>query len=380
MSGPMSFAIAPGVHYLNCAYMSPLPREVEDAGRIGLARKREPWTIRAEDFFTDVDVSRERFAAVLGAPQPERVAVLPSVSYGMAIVARNLPIQRGQTIVVAGEQFPSNVHPWRRLCRARGAELRTVPAPHTRTDRGAAWNDALVAAIDDRTALLAIGHVHWTDGTRFDLARLAARAREAGAWVVVDGTQSVGALRFPFDEVQPDAVVCAAYKWLMGPYGLAFGWFGPVLDEGEPIEETWTGRRGSEDFRRLVEYVDDYGLASARFDMGQRSNFITVPMANEALRIVHEWGPERIQAHDAALWAPALARLDAAGYTYEDAAWRGAHLIGLRPPDGADMTTIAARLAAARVHVSLRGHAIRVSPHLYNTPDDMAALVGALTA
>ena len=110
--------------------------------------------------------------------------------------------------------------------------------------------------------MLAIGHVHWADGTRFDLPRLAARAREVGAWVVIDGTQSVGALDFPFDEVRPDAVMCAAYKWLMGPYGIALGWFGDVLQDGEPIEETWAGRRGSEDFRGLVDYTDAYGPAA----------------------------------------------------------------------------------------------------------------------
>ena len=140
---------------------------------------------------------------MLGTPRREQVAVLPSVSYGMAIVARNLPFHPGQHIVVAGEQFPSNVHPWRRLAGQRGGEVRTVVAPEARDGRAAAWNEALHDAIDERTAMLAIGHVHWADGTRFDLPRLAARAREVGAWVVIDGTQSVGALDFPFDDVRP---------------------------------------------------------------------------------------------------------------------------------------------------------------------------------
>jgi selenocysteine lyase/cysteine desulfurase len=375
----MSFLIDPDVHYLNCAYMSPLAHAVEEAGRVGMARKQRPWTIRPEDFFVEVEDVKARFAEVLGSGRPEEVAVLPSVSYGMAIVARNLRLRPGQHIVVAGEQFPSNVHPWRRIAAQRGGEVRTVTAPEVAEGRGAAWNEALLAAIDERTALLALGHVHWADGTRFDLPRLAARAREVGALVVVDGTQSVGALAFPFDEVQPDAVVCAAYKWLLGPYGLAFGWFGEALQDGEPLEETWCGRRGSEDFAGLVHYTDDYGPGSARFDVGQRSNFITLPMAIEALRLVTAWGPARIQAHAASLWAPIVAPLRLAGYGIEDPAWRGEHLVGLRPPAGTDMSAIASRLAAARVHVSMRGTAIRVSPHVYNTPEDMQALAAVLT-
>lgn len=287
----MSFLIDPGVHYLNCAYMSPLPQSVEEAGRAALARQQRPWTISAADFFTDVERVKAGFATVLGTARADRVAVLPSVSYGMAIVARNLPIRPGQHIVVAGEQFPSNVHPWRRLASQHGAEVRTVVAPDVREGRAAAWNEALHAAIDQDTALLAIGHVHWADGTRFDLPRLAARARDVGALVVIDGTQSVGALPFPFGAVRPDAVICAAYKWLMGPYGLAFGWFGDAFANGEPIEETWAGRRGSDDFRGLVDYVDEYGDGATRFDVGQRANFVTLSMAIEALRLIDEWAP-----------------------------------------------------------------------------------------
>jgi selenocysteine lyase/cysteine desulfurase len=377
----MPFTIDPAVHYLNCAYMSPLPASVEAVGREAVSRKAKPWTIGSEDFFSEVTFVKQAFASVLcREATADRVALLPSVSYGMAIVARNLPLKAGQHVVVAGEQFPSNVHPWRRLCRERGAELRTVLAPAAGDGRAAAWNDALDAAIDERTALLAIGHVHWADGTRFDLPRLAARAREVGAWVVVDGTQSVGALDFPFDEVRPDAVVCAGYKWLCCPYGMAFAWLGDRLIDGTPVEETWSGRAGSDDFRGLVQYTDAYGPGAARFDVGQRSNFILLPMAIEALRLVREWGPARIQAHAAALWGPVIDVLRDHGYGIEHESGRGHHLVGVRAPAGADLAAIAARLAERRVFVSLRGDAVRVSPHLYNTSADMAALVDALVS
>lgn len=373
------FTLPADEHYLNCAYMAPLAQPVEDAGRAALARRRAPSGIGPHDFFSELDEVRRRFADVLGAPASHHVAILPSVSYGMAIVARNVPLRAGQRVVVAGEQFPSNVLPWRRLCAARGAELRAVPAPDVREERAVAWNAALLDAIDERTAMLAIAHVHWADGTRFDLPALSARAREVGAWVVIDATQSVGAMDFPFDAVRPDAVVCAAYKWLFGPYGLALGWFGAALQDGEPLEETWGGRLGSEDFRSLVSYTDAYGPGSVRYDVGERSNFVTLSMAAEALRLVREWGVARIQAHTADLWAPVLQPLQHAGYAVEDAAWRGAHLVGVRPPPGADVGRLGRQLAEARVVVSLRGASIRVSPHLYNTREDMAALLRALT-
>ena len=115
--------------------------------------------------------------------------------------------------------------------------------------------------------------MHWTDGTRFDLAAIGARAREVGAALVVDGTQSVGALPFDVQQLRPDALVCATYKWLMGPYSLGFAYLGPRFDDGEPLEETWIGRRGSENFKELVDYQDDYQPGALRYDVGERSNF-----------------------------------------------------------------------------------------------------------
>lgn len=127
-----------------------------------------------------------------------------------------------------------------------------------------------------------------------------------------------------------------------------------------------------------MQYQDAYADGAVRYDVGQRANFVTLPMAIEALRLVRAWTPDRIQAHAAQLWAPIVPQLQAAGYTAEDEAWRGQHVVGVRPPPGTDMATIAARLAERRVMVSLRGAAVRVSPHLYNTAADMQALLGAL--
>src|SRR5690606_2334173 len=121
---------------------------------------------------------------------PHSVALIPSVSYGMAIVARNTRVESGQNIAMLHEQLPSHVYAWRRLAAASGAELRTVTPP-AGVPRGEEWNARILEAIDERTALVATPNVHWTDGTRFDLEAIGARTREVGAAFVVDGTQSV---------------------------------------------------------------------------------------------------------------------------------------------------------------------------------------------
>jgi selenocysteine lyase/cysteine desulfurase len=359
--------------------MSPLPRPVEDAVVDGIRRKRVPSKIGPEDFFRTADQARERFARLVGSDERERVAILPAVSYGVAVAARNLPVSRGQSIVVLDEQFPGNVYSWRRLAEERGAELTTVARP-SGPGAGERWNADLLAAVTEETAVVALPTVHWTDGTRFDLAAVGTRCREVGAALVVDGTQSVGAVPFDVAEVRPDLLVVAGYKWLMGPYSVAFGWFGPRFDDGVPLEETWIARAGSEDFGGLVDYQDAYQPGAIRFDVGERSNFALMPGAVAALDLVLDWTPEGISAYVARLTRPLFEVARAAGFRLEADAWRSPHLFGLRMPSGVDLVGLRDRLAADGISVSIRGTSLRVSPHVYNDEDDVAALGRVLRA
>src|SRR4051812_20532916 len=156
-----------GLHYLNCAYMGPLLKSVEAAGIAALRQRHDPTAIRAEDFFSDSDRARGLFARLVSC-EPSRVALVPSVSYAMATAARNLQLRAGQNVVVAAAQFPSNVYGWRRACAESGAALRAVAPPAGDEGRGEGWNQRLLEAIDRQTALVALGNVHWADGTRFD--------------------------------------------------------------------------------------------------------------------------------------------------------------------------------------------------------------------
>lgn len=357
--------------------MSPLARAVEKAGIAGLARKRYPATIHSPDFFDESRRARELFARLIHAPDAERVAIIPAVSYGVAVAASNVSVEPGQNIVLLHEQFPGNVYAWRRKVEETGAEIRTV-APPGDASRGRLWNERLLEAIDGDTAVVALAQVHWTDGTLFDLAAVAERAREVGAALVVDGTQSVGALPFDVTEVRPDALIVAAYKWLLGPYAIGLAYFGPRFDGGRPLEETWIGRHGSEDFQHLVDYQDRYQEGAIRYDVGERSNFILVPMAVAALKLVLEWTAEGVQQYCADLVDDLIEEARALGFSAEDRAYRSSHLFGLRMPPGLDLAAFQAELERRSIHASLRGSALRLSPHLYNDASDMGALLEVL--
>jgi selenocysteine lyase/cysteine desulfurase len=374
------FSLPRDQHYLNCAYMGPLPLVAQASGAEGIRRKAVPTRIAVTDFFQESDEARALFARAIGASDPRRVAIHPSASYGIAAAARNLPCHAGQNIVIAAEQFPSNVYAWRRLARERGAELRTVPCPVPAPPRAPAWSEALLRAIDEATCIVALPHVHWTDGTRFDLEAIGARARAVGAALVIDGSQSVGALDLEMEKVQPDAVLAVAYKWLLGPYSLAFGWFGPRFDDGVPLEETWVAREGSEDFQGLVDYRDAYQPGAIRYDVGERSNFILLPMAISAMRLVLDWGANRIQDYCDTVFGAVVEEAAELGFAVEPRSGRAAHIFGLRVPPGMELRALHEALAESGVYASLRGSALRVSPNVYNDEMDAEALARALRA
>ena len=374
-----AFSLPKDLHYLNCAYMSPLPRAVEEAGVQGISRKRNPSVLETTEFFEESQEVRRLFARLINAPDPNAVAIIPSVSYGIGVAAKNAPLAPGQNIVLLEEQFPGNVYGWRRLAGQRGGEIRVVE-PGEEGHRGRGWNEKILEAMDADTGVVALAPVHWTDGTVFDLQAIGEKAREVGAVFVVDGTQSVGALSFDVEELQPDALIVASYKWLMGPYSIGLGYFGPRFLDGIPLEETWIAREGSEDFRTLVDYRDGYQPGAVRFDVGERSNFILVPMLAQALRLILQWRPDRIQAYTSRLSQPLLEEAASLGYSVEEPAFRAGHIFGLRTPEGLAMARLEQALRHEGVSASLRGTALRVSPSVYNDGADMEALGRALRA
>lgn len=367
------FDIPGDVAWFNCAYMAPLLRAVSKAGEDGIRRKVRPWTITPPDFFTDAERARELFARLVGCDAGS-VALTPSASYGASVAARNISIRAGQTIVILDQQYPSNVYAWMEAAREAGARLLNVARPV-----GGAWTDAVVDAIDDHTAVAALPHCHWTDGALMDLERIGARCREVGAALVLDLTQSLGALPFDLNAVRPDFITVACYKWLLGPYASGFLYAAPGYHEGKPIEYNWITRGGSEDFARLVEYRDDYQPGARRFDMGERANFHVVPMSIAALKQVLEWGVDAIASTLDARTRAIADRAAALGLVSLPGNLRAGHFLGLRFPEGMPPGLLDA-LIRRRVFVSVRGDSLRVTPHLYNTDADVDRLFDALEA
>lgn len=371
------FDLPDKVAYLNCAYMSPLMKAVQEEGRKGIDAKARPWQLTPPDFFTCSNAARAAFAKIIGA-RSDDIAIIPSVSYGISLAAKNLALDPGEHVLCIEDQFPSNIYPWRRMAAQNGAHLNTITAKAAATPEGANWTPAILEAIDDNTAIIALPHCHWTDGALIDLVKIGEKARHHGSALVLDITQSGGALPFDVAQIQPDFVICATYKWLLGPYSLGFAYIAPKWQSGIPLEEGWIARAGSENFTRLVDYQDNYQPGAQRFDMGERSNFHLMPMALAALEQILEWGVDNIQKTLAAKTATIAERAATIGLTSAPPGLRGGHFLGLRFPGGVPETLLPA-LAREDIYVSVRGDSMRVTPHLYNSDNDIERLLEALT-
>ncbi|NNK61065.1 MAG: aminotransferase class V-fold PLP-dependent enzyme [Flavobacteriaceae bacterium] len=374
----IQFDIPQDIVYLNTSYMSPLLKDVSEAGRNAVDQKSRPYQVKPIDFFEPLTHLKSLFARLIDCNQPERIAMIPSVSYGIATVIKNITLQKGDEILTLAEQFPSNIYGWQRLAKESGATLISIAKPEVQNNIGKQWNENILDAITESTAVIAICHTHWADGTLYDLKAIREKATSVNALLIIDGTQSVGALPFSVQEIQPDALICAAYKWLLGPYASGLAYYGPFFDSGKPIEENWSNRLNSENFSGLTTYEERYKPFANRYNMGEQANFIAIPMLTKAIEQLLEWTPEAIQTYCREISIDALKKLEELGCTIESEAYRGHHLFGIKLNPAISLEALKSEFEKRKIFVSIRGAYIRVSIHLFNTKEDLNALVDAV--
>ena len=356
------FEIPADVTYLNCASMSPQLRSVTAAGFASVSSKVTPWTI---DWFSDSEKLRDLAAKIVNA-DADSIALIPSASYGLAVAAANVKVEKGQNIVLLHEEFPSNYYIWEKLARTKEAQIRLVKRAENE-----AWTLSILNSIDEKTAVVSVPNCHWTDGSLIELERVAEKTRSVGAALVIDASQSLGAYPLDAKKIKPDFLVSVGYKWLLCPYSLGFLYADEKWrTEGKPIEESWLTRADSENFATLVAYRSEYRTGARRFDMGEFTNFVTVPMAIAALQQIHEWKVENIQQTLAVLTRLIAKKAEELGCRMLPENDRINHLIGIKLPNGIP-AGFSEQMAQNKIFVSLRGEAIRIAPYLYNDEADI---------
>jgi len=369
------FKLPESVTYLNCAFMSPFLRSVEKVGHKSVSQKCLPFQITGDDFFKSTVKLKKLFSELVHIDDYENVAIIPAVSYGIATVANNIKLKKDDEILVVSEQFPSNIYSWQKLAKKYNAKITIISADTDFKNRGKSWNIKILEAINEKTKVVALPHVHWSDGTLFDLKAIRKKTKTHNALLIIDATQSIGALPFSVKEIQPDALICGGYKWLLGPYSIGLAYYSNEFCKGEPIEENWINRKNSENFAGLVNYENDYQPKAGRFNVGEMSNFALTPMLIKSIEQLLKWKPENIQKYCKKISKNAIKELQNLGCFIEDEDFRSSHLFGIYLPKNINLEKLKTKFDKNNIYISFRGNAIRVSPHLYNTTEDFEKLV-----
>jgi selenocysteine lyase/cysteine desulfurase len=366
------FDIPREICYLNAASWSPLPIATQDAGRAGVARKGQPWLIHPALPAAQYERARRAAARLINADADD-VALIPSVSYGVATAAKLMTVPTGSRVLVLENDHSSAVLEWITRAPSGRFSVDVVPRP----DDGD-WTAAVLAAIERRGAppvgLASISSVHWSDGGVVDMDRVAAALRRQGAMLLVDATHAAGVMKIDVRSLDPDFLVFPTYKWLLGPYARAFLYVAKRRQDGVPLEQTSYGRRAITSERESYYRDTEFVAGARRFDMGERDHFISLEMASIGMEMMAQWGCEAVQERLRGLTARLADQLRNGGVTIPDAAVRAPHILSLQFPAGMPARLIE-RLAAERVYVAPRVGRVRISPHVYNDEEDIDRFV-----
>ncbi|MHA7128193.1 aminotransferase class V-fold PLP-dependent enzyme [Algoriphagus namhaensis] len=371
------FSLDPEVSYLNNAYRGPILKSSEEAALKDLYQMRNPFTQKSEDFFTTVSRVKEIFSAMVGSDAQD-IALIPSTSYGFAAALSNWKPGPGKKAITVQDEFPSGYFSLKRWVEENKGELQIIGPDFEAKNRGKSWNERLLESIDTSTGVVLISSVHWMNGVKFDLEAIGQRCAEVGACFIVDGTQSVGAMPIDVKAAKIDALIVASYKWLLGPYSLGLSFFGEKFHDGKPLEESWMNRTNSHIFSELTNYQEEFLPGANRFNVGETSYFILLPMLAKALEQLMAWTPGGIQDYAASLKSELVNFQRERGLGLEMGAYASNHLFGLPLPEGSDPKEIKAKLEAEKVYVSVRGQSLRVSINVYNEARDLERLMGIL--
>jgi len=374
------FDVPRDICYLNSASYSPLPLKTQEAARAAVGRKAKPWTL--EPGFANTQYERARAAAArLIHADPADMALIPSISYGVATAAKVLTVDRGTRVIVLENDHSSPVLEWQTRADAQGFAVETIRRP----DDGD-WTSAVLAAIERPGAppisLASISSVHWSDGGLIDIEKVGAALRQRGASFLIDATHGAGVLTMDVQRLDPDFVIFPTYKWLLGPYGRAFLYIARRHQGGIPLEQTSFGRRDVRAENAVyfadVSYVSD----ARRFDMGERDHFISMEMASIGMEMMAEWGASAVVQRLLMLTERIAEGLRGTGVRAPERRFRAPHILSLSFKnlgfqDGMP-TGLIEGLASEGIYVAARLGRMRISPHVFNDEADADRFVAAL--
>ena len=362
--------------YLNAAAQGPLPRVAIQAAGQALEWKKFPHTMPERIYFDLPNRVRNSIAKLIGGAA-EEVAITAGTSSGLAAVAAGLEWKPGDEVLIARGEFPAHFTTWLPM-QVAGKLKVTVVEPRERFVTA----DDFIAHIGARTRLVSTSLVRFDNGVRLNAAKIAQACHDAGALLLLDVAQCVGAMPMDVRALGADFLTASGYKWLLSPYGTGFFWArGELIEQMRVGPFYWMALEDAEEFHSLSTGAYNLAKGARRWDSPETASFFNLAAMDASLALLLRVGVETVWDHARRLIAMMIERLPRDRYVLAspasaDARGSYACLAARKPEMTAQMFE---RLRAAQVHVSLREGALRISPHLYNSERDIDRLLAVLT-
>jgi cysteine desulfurase / selenocysteine lyase len=358
------FAIAEQHAFLNHASVSSYSNRVVDALRDHAERMQQVPFDRLRDSYLMPLMAgfKQRVVQLIGARSPDEIVPMPNTAAGINTAAQSLPLQAGDNVLVVDGDYPANIYPWLNLA-PKGVLVKWVPQ-----HAGGAELNRLAARIDRRTRVIAVSSVMFATGYKNDLAAIGELCRQRGIFFVVDGIQSLGAFPLDVQALGIDMLACGSQKWLMGAPGSGFLYVrAELMDQLQP--GAYVGTTSTVDPFNFLDYNFTLRPTADRFDLGT-PNVPGLAALHAALGLLLEVGSTLIAEHILALTDTLIEDLHERGYkvlsNLEQQHRSGIVIVEVDDPQAAYE-----RLLAANVLTSVRGQGLRVSPHFYNSEEDV---------
>lgn len=369
------FADFEGVAYLNVANQGPLPLAAARAAQAAIETKKLPYKITDNLYFDVPDRIRKNLAQLIGA-EADEIAITSGASAGLSFVAAGIEWQPGDEVLVGRGEFPAHVAAWLPYMKAGKLKVRTI-APRERFITAEDYE----REIGPQTRLVSASLVRFDDGAMLDAKRVAQACHAASALLLIDTSQCSGAIPLSMRGLGADFVTSSGYKWLLGPYGTGFFWASPEWVKRFPCGPFyWQALDGARNFHFLP--LDELKAApgARRWDSAETGNFINLSAWDASLELLVKIGTQAVAQYNAGLVDELIERLPRDRFVLASPAEserRGPYVcISARNPER--NAEICATLREAQIIVSLREKALRISPYLYNTSEEIDRLVKAL--
>ena len=365
------FPITRSFNYLNHAAVSPPPTPTIAAVESQLRDVNANGSLHYREWVATKERARHLVATMIGA-RPEQLAFLRNTSDGLSSVANGLRWQSGDNLVTFSNEFPSNVYPWRRLRDTQGVEIRVCGERNGRID-----HNELISLIDERTRVVAISHVQYASGFRADLERIGQAVRRHDALLVVDIIQSLGVVPIDVESELIDVAAAAGHKWLLTPEGIGLLYLSDRARETiEPTLVGWVSVINPEDYNNFEQEWNKGALA---WESGTAPSALFYGL-EASLRLLTETGVTRIEKYLEELTDHLCARLANSEYEVVSSRALGekSQIVCIRHREGLSPMSLYAHLRERRIVTAPRGNRLRISPHLYNTAEEIDALIDCL--